>query len=285
MDGGEGITSVLNKRIDAFLDRVTYKEMMINGYTWKYMAVGNMEGKPVVFLPGGFRHPLWSFSVLDLFLDSYRIIAPCYPPICDLDHVIDGVKRILEHENMHNCHMMGSSWGGSMVQCMTYKYPDIADKIVLSNTGSVYSKLMIPALKLHKRMIMKQPKEKVLSDYRKKAMELWSKPPEYKEFWSGLLHRFYSELFGYDDYVALIQNQIDYIERYAFNLLKDPHYKKPVLIITSKDETASTRKVRSKVREIYENHRYYEFEIGGHAVALRNPDEYRKLVCSFFEDD
>lgn len=281
MNNEETVFLSLNERFEKFYNQVFYKSINIDGIEWRYMDIGNPNGKPLVFLTGGFRHALWSFSTLDLFLDEYRVLAPCYPLINDLDAVIDGIKFIIEHESIQNCYMIGSSWGGSMVQCFTYKYPEIADKIVLSNTGAIFSKLMIPVLKLHKKMLGLQSKEKVLSDYKKKALGFWSKPQIYQKFWANLIERFYTELFTYEDYVALIQNQIDYLERYAFKLIEKSAYKKPVLIISSKDETASTKKVRNKVKDLYEQQKYYEFDVGGHAVALAHPKEYKQLVQDF----
>lgn len=273
------------RRFEEFCGKVSYKTARIGGVEWKYMDIGNQGGKVIIFFAGGLRHPLWSFSLLDLFVDEYRVVAPCYPPIGDLDSVLDGIRSILDTESVSHSYMMGSSWGGSMVQCFTYKYPDAADRIVLSNTGSVYSKLMIPALKLHRMSIARKSRDKVLSDYKKKILQLWSKPPEYAPFWADLIERYYTALFSYKDYVALIDNQVDYLERYAFSLIDRPTYMKPTLIISSEDETASTKKVRDKVRDLYQNHTYHEFKVGGHAVALSNPEEFRRLVCEFLDPD
>jgi pimeloyl-ACP methyl ester carboxylesterase len=274
----------LNERFESFYSRAAYKDIRIDGSEWTYMDIGNPKGKPLVFLPGGLKHPLWSFGVLDLFLDEYRVISPCYPPIGDIDAVLDGVKCILDHESIDHCFMIGSSWGGSMVQCFSYKYPDVADKIVLSNTGSMYSKAMIPALKLYKFIIRVKKKEKVMAQWREQVLTLLGQPPAYRAFWEGLLDRFYEELFSYEDYVTMIQNQIEYMERYAFPMIKNPRYKKPVLIISSQDETAQTKAVRDKVRELYENHTYYEFDMGGHAVAIANPEKYKEIVLRFLEE-
>lgn len=274
----------LNERFEAFYNQVSYKEISVDGIRWQYMDIGKRTGRPLVFLPGGLKHPLWSFGVLDLFLTEYRVISPCYPPIADLDVVLDGVKYILDHESIDHCFMIGSSWGGSMVQCFSYKYPEILDKIVLSNTGAMYGKALIPALKLYKFMMRVKKKEKVMAAWREQALKLLGQPPAYRAFWEGLMDRFYEELFSYEDYVTMIENQIEYMQRYAFQMIENHRYKKPVLIISSRDETAQTKAVRDKVRELYENHTYYEFDTGGHAVAIENPEQYREIVLRFLEE-
>jgi pimeloyl-ACP methyl ester carboxylesterase len=269
-----------NRRFEDFYSRIRYKDLSESGAGWRYLDMGPADGRTVVFLTGGLKHPLWSFPILGLLVDEYRVIAPVLPPVSDIDGLLDGIKRILDNESVSNCTMTGSSWGGNLVQCLTYKYPNIADKIILSNTGAMSSRLILPALKLHLKSTKKKPAEKVLAEYKKRVLALLSRPPEYSAFWASLIERFYTELFTYEDYITLIENQIGYLERYAFKI-SEKTCKKPVLYILTKDETASSKKVRENVKKLYPNIVCKEFETGGHAVALAHPDEFRETVGAF----
>jgi pimeloyl-ACP methyl ester carboxylesterase len=197
--------------------------------------------------------------------------------------VLDGIKSILENEGIERFYILGSSWGGTVAQCFTYKYPNTAEKIVLSNTGAYSSKLVLFALKMHLKSVLKKPRQKVLDQYGETVLKLLSKPDFLAMFWKGIMDQYYGELFTYEDYIAMIKQQIDYIEDYARKLITEPKFKGSVLIISAKDETAATKKVRKRTTSLYKDSSFVEFETGGHAVAAVHPEAYKKAVNDFIK--
>ncbi|MDP2872840.1 MAG: alpha/beta hydrolase [Bacillota bacterium] len=190
------------------------------------------------------------------------------------------MEAISFREAIDGFHAAGSSWGGQVAQVAAVKYPDRVGKMILSSTGLSGGKVVSLMLRLHLASVRRGDPSKVLGTFKARALGLLAGAEESNSLWQALFDDLYERYMTFEDYVSLISTQIDYVDRYAARVARQG-WNKPVLILTSKDETAGTAAWRSALSRAYPTARLHLFEGGGHHPALLHADEYRRVVAEF----
>jgi len=285
-----GVSPALRQRLFAFCDRAEFKELQAGDHLWQYLDLAPEEAPattagpgaadPVLFFTGGIKLPLYSFAVIEALMQRNRVIAPAHPPCAALDEYFAGVDAILRREDVGGFHAAGSSWGGQIAQVAALKYPDRVNKMILANTGLSGGKAISLMLRLHLSSVRRGDPVKVVEAFRKRALGLLADDGESGAFWQALFDDLYERYMTYEDYVSLIETQLDYVDHYAARIARQG-WAKPVLILTTRNEQAGSAGWREALRRAYPRARFHMFEAGGHHPALLHAAEFRQMVREF----
>lgn len=125
--------------LQAFRANHPYKEVDVDGASWRYLACGQGE-RALLFLPGGFlAADMWFYSILALE-EGYRIVVPdSYPRqgVFSMDSVCQALVRSLEAEGIERATAIGLSAGGGVAQIFIQAYPERVEHVVFSHCGIV----------------------------------------------------------------------------------------------------------------------------------------------------
>ncbi|MBN2049875.1 MAG: alpha/beta hydrolase [Spirochaetales bacterium] len=259
------------------------KSMETEGSVFRYFD-GGKEGNPVLLVcTGGLKHPVFSYGIIDLFLEDFRVIAPVYPPEPNLERLLRGINRVLLELDIREAHCIGSSWGGCIAQSYAHLFPSSVKKLVLANTGMPSGFLYRFILRRYIKGLKEQKSAALLDGYRRQVLKLLSVPAEQAELWKAVIADLFPVLFTFRDYETLIRNQLDYIEDFVPEIAGNKS-SIPCLVITSANETAGNRKMRKNLLSSYRSCGLKEFLDGGHAPPILYPEEYREAVTSFLRE-
>ena len=89
----------------------------------------------MLVLAGATRVPDPLFVMIADLGQRYRVIAPAYPAATRINELVDGVVAVLDADHVTTAHVVGSSFGGYVAQCLVRADPDRVDKLVLAQTG------------------------------------------------------------------------------------------------------------------------------------------------------
>jgi pimeloyl-ACP methyl ester carboxylesterase len=212
------------------------------------------------------------------------VIAPAQPPCDTLTEFFSGIDAILSAESIDRFAVCGSSWGGQVAQVAMLRYGDRVERAVLSSTGMSVGRFLSFVLKMYRRSITRKHPETVVANFRKRALKLLGESPEAEAFWTAVFDDLFEKTMSFDDYLTLINTQIDYVETYGPELVKY-RFPNPVLILRARDETAGGGKMITALRRAYPHAEEYRFDAGGHHPALFHAVEYRRVIERFFTGD
>ena len=281
----DGASAELRGRFFSFARTVEVREISGPSFSWRYLDMGPKERPAVLFFTGGIKNPVFSFAVISALSRACRVIAPFQPPCRTLAEFFDGVELILDREGIGAFSAAGSSWGGSLVQAAIIRFGTRVQRAIMANTGMRSGKMMVFLLRLHRRMTAKKAPAAVVEDFRTLALKLLGSSEETRGFWEAVFDDLYVGTMTKDDYMSLIDTQIDYVENYAKEAFRRG-FGGPVLILSARDETAGSRKDRDMLMlmRAYPDARVHIFAAGGHHPALMHFEEYARVVEDFLRD-
>ena len=273
----------IRDRFFAFVEAAEVHEIQDGAFSFQYLEYGPRHGEPLLFFTGGIKFPVFSFAVIEALGRSCRVLAPVQPCCRTLDECFAGTGAILSREKIDTFFVAGSSWGGQMAQAAMVKYPGRIRKAILANTGASSGLVLLLLLRLYRWSAGKKDPRALVEDFKVRALKLLKGSQETNTFWQAVLDDLYEKYMSAEDYLSLIDTQIDFIGKYA-PLVNKQRFTAPVLILTSKNETAGTDKMRSRLLNLYTNRQLHVFDEGGHHPALLHLEEYRHVVENFLHN-
>src|SRR5215470_17094302 len=79
------------------------KQTEVNGKDWEYIACGTGDAA-ILWLVGGLRVADAAYRSIPLMEDSFRIVAPTYPPVTTMAELADGMVGLLQAEEINQAH-------------------------------------------------------------------------------------------------------------------------------------------------------------------------------------
>jgi pimeloyl-ACP methyl ester carboxylesterase len=268
-------------RLQAFRERYPYQTITVRDITWNFIDSG--EGENVLFIPaGGTLIAEVSFNSLEHFAIMYRVIAPDYPPIEDLEDLFEGFIYLLDHLGVDKFYTMGGSYGGWMVQSLVRQYPERVGKLVITAVGPPDSKnsqelarlmgwLRITPTFLLRWMINRSFARLESTKTGDKDMAL---------LWALVKEAVYFRV-GRADILAMLQRLINQTEDYTFSAddLKD--WPGSILLVFGSEDPATPPERRQAMRELYPRAEVKVFEGGEHGIAITHQQEYFQTIDEF----
>jgi len=275
---GRDVTGAdLRRSVEAFLASHPRRSVAAAGTWWEYVASGSGD-EVVLLLPGGLGLPELAFGqILDLD-GEYRVLAPAYPAITRMSHLVDGVVGLLQAEGVESAHVIGGSYGGQVAQCLVRAYPSRVRSLVLSHTG-----VPVPARAARMRRALRLfgvlPPWTLRLLLRRRLKELFRGAGEHqgsRSLMDGLLRRITKA-----ELLSLYACAIDFDANYTFSPEDLAGWNGRVLIIGSDDDPLYPGDERAQLEALYPGATLHAFHGTGHLSSVLHPDEYRGVVAEF----
>jgi len=268
-------------QLQAFRDQYPYQEATLGGKTWRY--IDSKVGEQVLFIPaGGTTIAEVSFNSSAHFAQRYRVIAPDYPPIEEIQELCDGIIALLDYLEVEEFFTMGGSYGGWMVQSLVRQYPERISKLVITAVGPPDPKnsqelarligwLRITPTFMLRRMINRSFSRLASETAKDKDMAL---------LWALVRESIYFRL-GREDILAMIQRLIDQTESYTFSAEDLEDWPGEILLVFGSEDPATPLARREAMTDLYPKAVSKIFEGGEHGIAITHQQEYFAVIDEF----
>lgn len=268
-------------RLQDFRRRFPYRSLSLGGVAWHYIDSEN--DKPALFiLAGGTTIAEVSFNSLEHFSENYRIIAPDYPAIEEIDLLFSGFTELLDYLEIGPVYAMGGSYGGWMLQSLVRQFPERFTRLVISAVGppdkqnsQELARLMgwfriTPTFLL--RWMLNRSFSRLESDR--------THNPDLALLWALV-----SEVINYRlsraDMLSMMQRLIDQTDKHAFSPEDLEDWPGKMLLLFGSEDPATPLEKREAMQELYPRAEVKVFDGGEHGIAITHQEEYFSVIDEF----
>lgn len=271
-------------RLVAFRERYPYQEVTLGGKQWRFIDSG--EGEKTLFIPaGGTTIAEVSFNSIEHFAKQYRVIAPDYPPVEELQELFDGFIDLLDYLEVNHFYTMGGSYGGWIVQSLVRQYPERISKMVLTAIGppnkensQEIARLMVwfritPTFILRWMINRSFSRLESGKSYDRDMTLLWALVREAVYFHLGRA-----------DILAMLQRLIDQTENYSLSAEDLKDWPGRILLVFGSEDPATPLGKREAMMALYPQAKVKVFEGGEHGIAITHQQEYFAVIDKFLAE-
>ena len=281
--GYEGVPQEKMERLIKFRSEHPCKRINVAGVEWEYISSGNGT-EILLLLPGGLRVAEATFSFIQMFEDTYRVIAPTYPPLGTMGDVVDGIAAVLDAEQVSEVFVLGQSYGGAVAQVMVQRYPSRVKKVVLSGTAPlivVRWKKVLNSLLLAIATLL--PGQIVMSIFRRGVSSVVTAQESESAFWEAYLDELFRRRLTKADILSHFQTSRDAQTKYVYTRGEKRSWSGDVLVIWGESDHLRTERGRRGILDIYPQAQIHIIAGGGHTVAISEPVKYAAAVKGFLD--
>ncbi len=250
------------------------------GETWRYRRVG-VGTEPVLWLTGALGIGEFAFAQILALGDRFRILAPDYPPVPSLDHMVEGLVAILDAEGLGAVHVISGSFGGMVAQHLVRRHPERVRSLVLSHTAAPESaRAWVAMVRAVVGTLGLWPGWLVRALFRRRLRGIFAVADP---FW---LRYFDSTVAGLSKVDLL--SRVRLAAEFAGQTGYGPHdldgWLGRVLIMDADDDPHMPAATRVALRTLYPQGKVHSFAGTGHAAAIMNPEAYAQVIRRFLAD-
>jgi pimeloyl-ACP methyl ester carboxylesterase len=247
--------------------------LQVDGIGWRYV-VNERDAPALLLLTGALGEADFGSELMTRLAREFRIVAPDYPPIGELDALIRGLAAILDAEGIVAAHVLGGSFGGLVAQAFARQRPEQVRSLILSHTGAPRrvrgGQVAVALLKVI-------PSRLLRSLFRRRVRPAVTQAgPEWIERFEAVLARI-----GRREIVARMSIALD-AHRHCAEAMPDAD--RPTLIIHSDDDPLISAADLAALRALYPLAAVRTFHGTGHLTALLRPDAFAGAVAGFIRE-
>jgi len=279
--GYEGVPQEQMERLLKFRSDHPCKRINVAGVEWEYIWCGNGT-EVLLLLTGGLRVVEAAFGFIQMFEDTYRVIAPTYPPLGTMGELVDGIAAVLDAEQVSEAFVLGQSYGGAVAQVLVQRYPSRVKKVVLSGTAPlivVRWKKVLNSLLLAIAALL--PERVVMSICRRIVSLVVTVQESERAFWEAYLKELFRRRLTKADISSHFQTSRDAQTKYVYTRGEKSSWSGDVLVIWGENDHLRTERCRRGMLEIYPQAQIHVIAGGGHTVAMSEPVKYAAAVKGF----
>ena len=267
-----------------FRKNTKYKTLDHKGTNWRYYASGS-GSEVLLIIPGGMRRAESIFAELEAFSKSYRVISPDLPVINDADCILDGIHEICRTEKAGKVNILGRSFGGTVVQGFTAKYPEMVKKLILCST--VYSdrnkledarKSLNTFKNMSEKLIRVLIKPALFKIIRKDADKAG------KLYWKAFLDEFFDSVSAKELMVSQMSIGCGVLSDYTLDPEQIKNMGKRILIVYAENDSVVNKKEAEVYNSVFSDAERKIFKTGGHALFMTRREEYMKSISEFINN-
>ena len=271
----------LADRFTTFRHDYPYRETSCRGSLWRYRAGGAPDHPTVLVLPGATLVPDPLFVVVQALGRQHRVIAPAYPPAGTMADLVAGVTAVLDAEQVATAHVVGSSFGGYVAQCLVRAHPERVDSLVLAQTGVRHFIGPVPLVLLH-AVLRVAPAWLVRSFTWRTWQTLLADIGRDQQFWMALLRDILDHQLTKAHLVAVLAAIGDFTGHHR-PMPGDLEWKRPVLVLQSEHDRAFASQA-NEIRAVYPTAAFQIVAGAGHGALFTHTDQYIDLLQAFLAD-
>jgi pimeloyl-ACP methyl ester carboxylesterase len=269
-------------QFSAFRRDYPYRQISYSGTVWPYRAGGATDRPTVLVLPGATMVPDPLFVVIHALGRQYRVIAPAYPSFSTMADLVAGVTAILDTEQVSTVHVVGSSFGGYLAQCLVRANRQRIDSLVLAQSGIRHFIGPVPLAVLH-AVLRVAPVRLVRSfTWRTWKTLLADIGPE-QQFWMAMLRDILDHQLTKSHLVAVIAAIGDFAAHYRPVPGDLVGWERPVLVLHSEHDRAFASQA-DDIRAVYPTAAFQVLACAGHGALFTHTDQYIDRLLVFLAD-
>ncbi len=123
------------QEMQSFRTQYPIQSKQVDTLTWHYYDVGKGKDTIVIFPDIMGTYESW-FPYIPLLSKTHRVIIPFYPPIADLEKMVESLHALLKSQHVTSYSLIGASLGGLFAQVYIRRYPKEITKLLLIGTGT-----------------------------------------------------------------------------------------------------------------------------------------------------
>lgn len=246
-------------------------EIVRNNVKWIFYDLGNKESDfAVVFLHGttGSEGIFW--IPMQSLMNKFRIVSFNLPPIIGVNELSKGIHEILDRLQIKRIVLIGTSFGGYLAQFFSFKYQEMVQKLVLSNTfitthlyNQKYKRLLKTEKLIPTFLLKRIMKRSLFSIEHSSTQEYLLFQLEHHLTKKTLMARLKSFITS----EVLIEASIDHI-----------------LIIETTDDPLVPKQLQDELKKAYPKASLKTFEKeANHFPYLTRGDEYTQILLKFIQ--
>jgi pimeloyl-ACP methyl ester carboxylesterase len=268
-------------RLQDFRRRFPYRSISLDGIEWHYIDSANY--KPVLFiLPGAATVAEVSFISLEHFSEHFRVIAPDYPAIEEIEVLFSGFIGLLDYLEIERFYAMGGSYGGWMLQSLVRQFPERISRLVVSAVGPPDGQNSQELARLMGWFRI-TPTFLLRWMLNRSFTRLESDPTNNPDM--ALLWALVSEVVNYRlsraDMLAMMQRLIDQTDNYTFSPDDLDDWPGEMLLVFGSEDPATPLEKREAMQELYPKAEVKVFEGGEHGIAITHQEQYFSVIDDF----
>lgn len=268
----------LSTQFAAFQRDYPYHEVRYGGQLWRYRLGGRSDGPPVLVLAGATMVPDPLFAVISALGARYRVIAPAYPPVTHMSDLVAGVAAVLDAEQVTTAHVVGSSFGGYLAQCLLCAHSERVDKLVLAQTGVRH--FVGPAsLTVLRWLLRAAPTAAVKAVMWRTWQALLADLGDDEQFWTALLRDILDHQLTKTQLLAVVTVMADFTGHHRPTPGQMPAGH-PVLVLASEHDRAFAKQA-AEMRAVYPDATFHTLTGASHGAVFTHTDMYIAQIQSF----
>jgi aminoacrylate hydrolase len=279
----ERVSRRLREQLQHFRRTHEYRYLDVAGIRWRYLRTGQGE-ETILLLPGAPGICETSFQQILALERTCCVLAVVYPSAATtMARITEGLQAILAAERINRVHVLGTSYGGAISQCLFLLIPQKIGRLVFICSGTPQKSVLLkywlcycllallPAHWIHLLLLWRKPS--FLSGLRTE-----------RAFWSAYYDQMIPSL-SKQDYLARLRVWIDFHQHAPASLPAGATSPEQVLIIAASNDTVFSCAQQQSLQTLYPRARVYRCPQATHMAAISNIDEYFATVLRFFYED
>ncbi|MFI9510176.1 alpha/beta fold hydrolase [Nocardia sp. NPDC052566] len=263
-------------RATAFLDDCASRELVAGQHHWRYFRGG--EGDPVLLLSGGAGIGISWLDLTPALLPHHRVLAPDYPAtVARTAELVDGLVAMLDAEGVERAHVVGQSAGGMYAELLSRRVPERIRSLTLTSTG-LYGPADVDRLRMRVDTTLATPWEQTREAVRTALRAAWQHSED-AEFWIEQVEA--ATAAGGREGSANSYRLLLEIARGVEELLSEPAWPGPTLLVKAEDDPLITTTHTDRLRTAHPAAEFRSFPDGGHSLLLSRPADYIAAVTEF----
>jgi len=279
----ERVSDRLRAQLQHFRKTHEYRYMDVSGVRWRYLRSGQGE-EAVLLLPGAPGICETSFQQILTLERTSCVLAVIYPSTATtMARITEGLQAILAAECINRVHVLCTSYGGAISQCLTLLIPQKIGKLVFICSGTPQKSLVLKYCLCYCLLAL-------LPTHWIHLLLLWRKPSflsglrTESAFWSAYYDQMIPSL-SKQDYLARLRVWIDFHQHGPASQQLGASAPEQVLIIAASNDTVFSSKQLQSLHTLYPQARVYRCPQATHMAAISNIDDYFATVLQFLHDD
>lgn len=270
-------------RLRDFRRRFPYQSISLGGIEWSYIDSGT--DKPALFiLAGGATVAEVSFFSLEHFSEHFRIIAPDYPPIEEIDVLFSGFMELLDYLEIGQVYAMGGSYGGWMLQSLVRQFPERFTRLVISavgppdNQNSQELARLMGWFRITPTFLLRWMLNRSFSRLDRDR----TNNPDIALLWA-LVNEVINYRLSREDMLAMMQRLIDQTDKHTFSPEDLDDWPGQILLVFGSEDPATPLEKREAMQQLYPKAEVRVFDGGEHGIAITHQGEYFSVIDEFLE--
>jgi len=261
------------KQFRHFSESHPVRQFELDGHKWKCFISGQ-GSQNVVLLHSAAAGAESLFSPISLLETEYRVLAPTIPgDITTMRGACQGLKLILDHENIQTAHIIGYSVGGMLAQCFLWQYPERVKSVVLSHTilpTAIHAEGLNQAQIEYGSVSDAAIFDRALQIFRERHAQqtLPLDPVDWAANYVALEELYRTGIVHKADLFSWLVLEEDYHRNYEPHQMKKPERSLPILIIESDADEVYNLSEREALKEAYSDAQVHTFQGWGHLGAF-----------------